>query len=81
MTLLVGVGGGVPLAQPVDDPTKDVYLGDVVVGWPGDGDPAYVCYESIMPMIQSRCLATTNSCRISPGARVAQSCSRPGITR
>ncbi|KAK8009153.1 hypothetical protein PG991_011704 [Apiospora marii] len=46
MTLLVGVGGGVPLGQPPDDPTKDVHLGDVVVGWPGDGRPACVCYDS-----------------------------------
>lgn len=46
MTLLIGVGGGVPYAQPRDDPTEDVHLGDVVVGWPGDGVPACVCYDS-----------------------------------
>lgn len=47
MTLLVGVGGGVPRAQPSDDPTQDVHLGDIVVGWPGDSRPACVCYESV----------------------------------
>uniref|UniRef100_L7IQV1 Nucleoside phosphorylase domain-containing protein n=1 Tax=Pyricularia oryzae (strain P131) TaxID=1143193 RepID=L7IQV1_PYRO1 len=36
----IGIGGGVPRAQPSDDPTENVHLGDVVVGWPGDGGPA-----------------------------------------
>ncbi|KAI7909590.1 kinesin light chain [Pyricularia oryzae] len=40
MAVLVGIGGGIPRVQPSDDPTEDVHLGDVVVGWPGDGGPA-----------------------------------------
>ncbi|KAL5867624.1 hypothetical protein ACKVWM_011595 [Pyricularia oryzae] len=46
MAVLVGIGGGVPRAQPSDDPTEDVHLGDVVVGWPGDGGPACIYYDS-----------------------------------
>lgn len=45
MTVLVGIGGGVPRSPPSDDPTEDVHLGDVVVGWPGDGGPACVYYD------------------------------------
>ena len=45
ITLLVGIGGGVPLQSP-QDPLEDTYLGDVVVGWPGDGMPAVVQYDS-----------------------------------
>ncbi|KAK8002324.1 hypothetical protein PG989_002043 [Apiospora arundinis] len=46
MAVLVGIGGGVPRAQPSDDPTEDVHLGDVVVGWPGDGRPACIYYDA-----------------------------------
>ena len=44
ITLLVGIGGGVPL-QPPQDPLDDIYLGDVIIGWPGDGMPAVVQYD------------------------------------
>ena len=44
ITLLVGIGGGVPLQTP-QDPLEDVYLGDVVIGWPGDGTPAVIQYD------------------------------------
>jgi nucleoside phosphorylase len=44
MAVLVGIGGGIP--QPdVADPLEDVHLGDVVVGWPGDGKPACVYHD------------------------------------
>ncbi|KAK7990382.1 kinesin light chain 3 [Apiospora arundinis] len=41
MAVLVGIGGGVPRAQP-----SDVHLGDVAVVWPSDGGPACVYYDS-----------------------------------
>ncbi|KAL8983784.1 MAG: hypothetical protein Q9205_002071 [Flavoplaca limonia] len=44
ITLLVGIGGGVPRQEP-QDPLEDIYLGDVVIGWPGDGTPAVVQYD------------------------------------
>ncbi|KAI1322280.1 hypothetical protein F5Y16DRAFT_413326 [Xylariaceae sp. FL0255] len=46
MTMLIGIGGGVPSPTPADDTLKDIHLGDVVVGWPGDGKQAVVYYES-----------------------------------
>ncbi|KAH8836614.1 hypothetical protein MCOR01_011572 [Pyricularia oryzae] len=46
MAMLVGIGGGVPRAEPSDDPTEDVHFGNVVVGWPGDGGPACIYYDS-----------------------------------
>ncbi|KAL5886639.1 hypothetical protein ACKVWH_001964 [Pyricularia oryzae] len=46
MAVLVGIGGGVPRAERSDDPTENVHLGDVVVGWPGDGGPACIYYDS-----------------------------------
>ena len=46
MTLLVGIGGGVPRLVPSKSSTNDVHVGDVVVGAPGDGKPACVYYES-----------------------------------
>ncbi|KAG8159751.1 hypothetical protein KVR01_010388 [Diaporthe batatas] len=48
MTLLVGIGGGVPQKHLFSDPLRDVRLGDVVVGWPShaDGKPAVVYYDS-----------------------------------
>jgi len=45
MTLLVGIGGGVPHASPKKDPFENLHLGDVVVGWSGDGKPAVVHYD------------------------------------
>lgn len=45
MALLVGIGGGVPRAPNSDRRTPDLHLGDVVVGWPGDGKPACVYYD------------------------------------
>lgn len=38
MTLLVGIGGGVPQPEHFSDPLNDVRLGDVVVGWPTYAD-------------------------------------------
>ncbi|KAH7308385.1 hypothetical protein B0I35DRAFT_471069, partial [Stachybotrys elegans] len=46
MAVLVGIGGGIPRAQESSDPTSNVHLGDVVVGWPGDGKPACMYYDS-----------------------------------
>lgn len=45
MAVLVGIGGGVPRVQQFEEPTKNIHLGDVVVGWPGDGGPACVPYD------------------------------------
>ncbi|KAK8045712.1 hypothetical protein PG996_013776 [Apiospora saccharicola] len=45
MALLVGIGGGVPRTPNASRRTPDVRLGDVVVGWPGDGKPACVYYD------------------------------------
>jgi hypothetical protein len=45
MTVLVGIGSGIPRATIPDDPCEDIHLGDVVVGWPGDGKPAYVYHD------------------------------------
>ncbi|KAL1851359.1 hypothetical protein Daus18300_012605 [Diaporthe australafricana] len=38
MTLLVGIGGGVPQPESFSDPLNDLRLGDVVVGWPTSAD-------------------------------------------
>jgi nucleoside phosphorylase len=45
MALLVGVGGGIPSATISGDTLENVHLGDVVVGWPGDGKPACVHHD------------------------------------
>lgn len=47
MTLLVGIGGGVPQPDSFSDPLNDLRLGDVVVGWPtsADGRGAVVYFE------------------------------------
>jgi nucleoside phosphorylase len=45
MAVLVGIGGGIPRAITPDDPLDDVHLGDVVVGWPGDGKPACIYHD------------------------------------
>ncbi|KAL8904950.1 MAG: hypothetical protein Q9207_002944 [Kuettlingeria erythrocarpa] len=44
ITLLVGIGGGVPREAP-QDPLEDIYLGDVVIGWPEDGTTAVVQHD------------------------------------
>jgi nucleoside phosphorylase len=44
--LLVGIAGGVPRDPPLEDPNKDIHLGDVVVGWADvTGDPAIVQWD------------------------------------
>lgn len=47
ITLLVGIGGGVPQPDKFSDPINDVRLGDVVVGWPtsASGTGAVVYHE------------------------------------
>lgn len=42
MAVLVGIGGGIPRPTVSKDPFDNIHLGDVVVGWPGDGKPACV---------------------------------------
>ncbi|CZR51490.1 uncharacterized protein PAC_01366 [Phialocephala subalpina] len=46
--LFVGIGGGVPQSVVLQDPERDIHLGDVVVGWPDlTGAPAVVQYDLI----------------------------------
>ncbi|OAK95334.1 purine and uridine phosphorylase [Phaeosphaeriaceae sp. SRC1lsM3a] len=45
MAVLVGIGGGIPLAITPKESLNDVHLGDVVVGWPGDGKPACIYHD------------------------------------
>lgn len=45
MAVLVGIGGGIPYPNVSKDPLDDIHLGDVVVGWPGDGKPACVYHN------------------------------------
>ncbi|KAL8393788.1 hypothetical protein RB595_003510 [Gaeumannomyces hyphopodioides] len=45
ITLLVGVGGGIPLNPPHADPLQDIHLRDVVVGCPLSGNPPSIYYE------------------------------------
>jgi nucleoside phosphorylase len=45
MVVLVGIGGGIPRTPASQHPLKDIHLGDVVVGWPGDGKPACVYHD------------------------------------
>ncbi|KAF2198804.1 purine and uridine phosphorylase [Delitschia confertaspora ATCC 74209] len=45
MTVLVGIGGGIPRSIISEDPLQNIHLGDVVVGWPGDGKHACVYYS------------------------------------
>lgn len=45
MVVLVGIGSGIPRPIASGDPLEDIHLGDVVVGWPGDGKPACVHYD------------------------------------
>ena len=45
MAVLVGIGGGIPSSIISENPLNNVHLGDVVVGWPGDGKPACVYHD------------------------------------
>lgn len=46
--LFVGIGGGMPHGSPINDATKDIHLGDVIVGWADEtGAPAVVQYDLI----------------------------------
>ena len=45
MTVLVGIGGGIPRSAASESSLKNVHLGDVVVGWPGDGKPPCVYHD------------------------------------
>ncbi|KAF2202607.1 hypothetical protein GQ43DRAFT_368770, partial [Delitschia confertaspora ATCC 74209] len=45
MTVLVGIGSGIPRSSIPKDSLNDIHLGDVVVGQPGDGKPACVFYD------------------------------------
>lgn len=46
--LFVGIGGGVPRTLDPKDPEKEIYLGDVVVGWPDEtGAPGVVQWDLI----------------------------------
>ncbi|KAF2802720.1 kinesin light chain [Mytilinidion resinicola] len=45
MAVLVGIGGGIPSPTPSEDSLKNIHLGDVVVGLPGDGKPACVYHD------------------------------------
>ncbi|KAJ4353222.1 uncharacterized protein N0V89_004949 [Didymosphaeria variabile] len=45
MAVLVGIGGGIPRTPTSRSPLDDVHLGDVVVGWVGDGKPACVYHD------------------------------------
>ena len=45
MAVLVGIGGGISYPNVSKDPLDDIHLGDVIVGWPGDGKPACVYHN------------------------------------
>jgi nucleoside phosphorylase len=45
MAVLVGIGGAIPRLEVSEDPLENIHLGDVVVGWPGDGKPACVYHD------------------------------------
>ncbi|KAF2202161.1 kinesin light chain [Delitschia confertaspora ATCC 74209] len=42
MAVLVGIGGGIPQPEVSEDALDDIHLGDVVIGWAGNGKPASV---------------------------------------
>ena len=46
VTLLVGIGGGIPREKPNEDPNEDIRLGDVVIGWPGPEKPSIIQWDS-----------------------------------
>ncbi|CAI6333723.1 unnamed protein product [Periconia digitata] len=46
VAVLVGIGGGIPRTEEdAEDSLNNIHLGDVVVGWPGDGKPACVYHD------------------------------------
>ncbi|KAL1638016.1 hypothetical protein SLS58_009037 [Diplodia intermedia] len=45
IALLVGMGGGVPRSGREGNPLNEIYLGDVGIGFPGDGEAAVVYYD------------------------------------
>ena len=45
MAVLVGIGGGIPSPVVSEESLENIHLGDVVVGWPGDGKPACVYHD------------------------------------
>ena len=45
MAVLVGIGGGIPSPEVSRDSLENVHLGDVVVGWPGNSEPACVYHD------------------------------------
>lgn len=54
MAVLVGIGGGIPCPNIPEDPLDDIHLGDVVVGWPGDGKPACVYHDRGRSMVDGQ---------------------------
>jgi hypothetical protein len=45
MAVLVGIWRRIPYPNVYKDPLDGIHLGDVVVGWPGDGKPACVYHN------------------------------------
>ncbi|KAH6614244.1 nucleoside phosphorylase domain-containing protein [Boeremia exigua] len=45
MAVLVGIGGGIPSPVVSEESLENIHLGDVVVGWSGDGKPACVYHD------------------------------------
>lgn len=58
VTLLVGIGGGIPQKTTRQDITDDLRLGDVVIGWDGDKKHAVIHWDSrsILPQPDRRIL-------------------------
>ncbi|KAF1932709.1 uncharacterized protein M421DRAFT_89072 [Didymella exigua CBS 183.55] len=57
MALLIGIGGGIRSATISEDVLKNVHLGHVVVGWPGDGP--------IMKCRKHRSMTSSRGCKAS----------------
>ena len=46
--LFVGIGGGIPRTPTPQDPTKDIRLGDVVIGWAEEkGAPGIIHHDNV----------------------------------
>ena len=61
VTLLVGIGGGLPSEEGPNDPGKNIYLGDVVIGWDGDRTQPIVHWDAgrvarVLPLPDRRIL-------------------------
>lgn len=58
VTLLVGIGGGIPGKSTASDTINNIHLGDVVVGWNGDKTQAVIYWDShsILPQPDRRVL-------------------------